>query len=128
MVTPRDTPGTTRQQHGTEAMGNVVDFKAARFAPGELVHHRLFDYRGVVVDVDATFQSTEAWYEQMARSRPPKDKPWYHVLVDGATHSTYVAEQNLEADASDAPVRHPMVEHFFSGFEGGRYLAVDRTN
>lgn len=109
-------------------MGTVVDFQSARFAPGELVHHRLFDYRGVVVDVDATFQSTEEWYEQMAKSRPPKDKPWYHVLVDGATHSTYVAEQNLEADTIDAPVRHPMVEHFFSAFEDGRYVAVDRSN
>ena len=28
----------------------------------------------------------------------PKDKPWYHVLVHGKNISTYVAEQNLEAD------------------------------
>jgi heat shock protein HspQ len=109
-------------------MGDVIDFRTAKFAIGDLVHHRLFDYRGVVVDVDATFQGTEEWYATMAKSRPPKDKPWYHVLVHGSTHSTYVAEQNLEPDTSEQPVSHPMVEHFFNGFEGGRYITVDQAN
>lgn len=31
----------------------------AKFAPGELVHHKRFDYRGVVVDVDPVFQGTD---------------------------------------------------------------------
>ena len=109
-------------------MGTVVEFRTATFAIGNLVHHRLFKYRGVVVDVDATFQSTEEWYAAMAKSRPPKDKPWYHVLVHGATHSTYVAEQNLELDTSEEPINHPMVERFFTGFEGGRYVCVDQSN
>ena len=60
----------------------------AKFAIGELIHHRLFDYRGVVFDVDPDFQGTEEWYTRVARSRPPKDQPWYHVLVDGAEHTT----------------------------------------
>ena len=93
----------------------------ARFAVGQLVHHIRFDYRGVIFDVDAIYQGSEEWYEQMARSRPPRDRPWYHVLVHGAQHTTYVAERNLEPDASDAPVRNPLVEHFFDAFEDGRY-------
>jgi heat shock protein HspQ len=109
-------------------MGDVIDFRTAKFAIGDLVHHRLFDYRGVVVDVDATFQGTEEWYTMMAKSRPPKNKPWYHVLVHGAAHSTYVTEQNLEPDKSREPVSHPMVGQFFSGFEGGRYVNVDQSN
>jgi heat shock protein HspQ len=109
-------------------MGDVIDFRTAKFAIGDLVHHRLFDYRGVVVDVDATFQGTDEWYATMAKSQPPKSKPWYHVLVHGATHSTYVAEQNLEPDTSEEPINHPMVEHFFSGFEDGRYVNVDQSN
>ena len=40
-----------------------------KFAIGQLVHHRLFDYRGAIIDVDATFQGTEEWYEQVAKSR-----------------------------------------------------------
>lgn len=109
-------------------MGKVTQIHRAQFAIGELVHHKRFDYRGVIVDVDATFRSTDEWYETVARSRPPKDKPWYHVLVHGADHSTYVAEQHLELDASGDPVLHPMVDHFFDHFEDGRYRRDELTN
>ena len=100
----------------------------ARFAVGGLIHHRRFDYRGVVVDVDATFQGTDEWYEQMARSRPPRDAPWYHVLVHGETHMTYVAERNLEPDTSRAPIRHPLLDHFFDAFADGRYQREQALN
>ena len=100
----------------------------AKFAIGELIHHRLFDYRGVIVDVDPSFQSTEEWYRTVAKSRPPKDKPWYHVLVDRAYHTTYVAEQNLESDSSSAPIQHPLLDEFFVSFEDGRYRRHDRSN
>ena len=109
-------------------MGTVTNISRAQFGIGDLVYHRLFQYRGVIVDVDPDFQSTEEWYEAVARSRPPKDKPWYNVLVDGAEHSTYVAEQNLEPDDSDAPINHPMLEYFFAGFENGRYVGDDPAN
>ena len=95
----------------------------AKFSPGQLIHHKRFDYRGVIVDVDPVFQGTEEWYEQMARSRPPKDAPWYHVLVHDATHMTYVAERNLEPDPSGEPIRHPLLDHFFDAFRDGRYRA-----
>lgn len=100
----------------------------SRFAVGQVVHHLRFDYRGVVFDVDPVFQSTDAWYEQVARSRPPKDEPWYHVLVDGAQHTTYVAERNLEAVADPAPIDHPLVDPLFSAFEDGRYVPHQRAN
>ena len=99
----------------------------ARFRVGQLIHHKLFDYRGVIIDVDATFQGDEQWYEVMARSRPPKDQPWYHVLVDEAQHRTYVAERNLDADQSTEPIEHPLLESFFTGFEGGRYRSDRRS-
>ena len=105
-----------------------MDAARARFSVGDVIRHRLFGYRGVVVDVDAVFAGDDAWYEQVARSRPPKDAPWYHVLVSEATHSTYVAERNLELDDSREPVRHPLLEHFFSGFSGGRYRAHQSVN
>jgi heat shock protein HspQ len=109
-------------------MGTVTSISRANFSIGDLVHHQLFDYRGVIVDVDATFQLTEDWYETVARSRPPKDKPWYHVLVHGAAHSTYVAENNLERDASAEPISHPMLRQYFARFEDGRYFPEDRVN
>ena len=91
-----------------------------KFAIGQLIKHLLFDYRGVVVDVDATFQGTEAWYEQMAQSKPPKDNPWYHVLVHNAQHMTYVAERNLVTDKIHKPIDHPLVKAFFSDFKNSR--------
>ena len=57
-----------------------------KFHPGQVIRHKLFDYRGVVVSMDHTFQLPEEWYQEVARSRPPKDQPWYHVLVHGARH------------------------------------------
>lgn len=100
----------------------------ALFYPGQVVHHRLFDYRGVVTDVDPVFLGSDEWYETMAQSRPPKDKPWYHVLVHGRTHQTYVAEQNLEPDESGEPIRHPGVKEHFREFEDGRYIPVRQGN
>jgi heat shock protein HspQ len=100
----------------------------ASFSVGDLVRHRRFGYRGVVFDVDARFQLSEEWYEEMARSRPPKDEPWYHVLVHDGEHTTYVAERNLESDNSGDPVRHPLLEHYFGGFTNGRYESVERVN
>lgn len=92
-----------------------------KFFVGQIVHHNRFDYRGVIVDVDASFQGSEAWYEQVARSRPPKDQPWYRILVDGGEYETYVAERHLEEDAELKPVSHPMIEDQFVAYEGGVY-------
>ncbi len=100
----------------------------ARFSIGQLVHHRLFDYRGVITDVDAVFQGSDEWYEQVARTRPPKEAPWYRVLVDGEAYETYVAERNLEPDTNAAVVRHPLVDAYFDDFCDGRYVIRKRVN
>jgi len=100
----------------------------ARFSIGDLVHHKLFDYRGVIVDIDQQFQLTDEWYEQVALSRPPKDQPWYHVLVHDAANSTYVAERNLDPDTSGGNINHPMVAHFFTHMENGRYVKDVKNN
>jgi heat shock protein HspQ len=98
----------------------------AHFGVGQVIHHRRFGYRGVIVDVDPSFQGTEEWYEQVARSRPPRDRPWYHVLPHGHAHMTYVAERHLEPDTSGEPVDHPLLGRFFDGYRDGRYVR-DRT-
>ena len=93
-----------------------------KFSIGDIIHHLRFDYRGVIYDVDATFQGTEEWYNQMAKSKPPRDQPWYHVLVDQSATMTYVAERNLEADSSSTPIEHPLVDQYFSQFKNGKYI------
>ena len=102
--------------------------KHAQFSIGDLVHHKLFDYRGVVADVDPRLMLSDEWYDAVALSRPPKDQPWYQVLVHNARRETYVAERNLERDTSGEPVRHPMIKTCFSGFSDGHYLTAGRMN
>ncbi len=100
----------------------------AQFSIGDLVHHKLFDYRGVIVDVDPRLMLSDEWYETVARSRPPKDQPWYRVLVHDAILETYVAERNLEPDTSGTRIRHPLIETCFNGFSDGHYLTAGRMN
>lgn len=92
-----------------------------KFKIGQVIHHKKFDYRGVIYDVDATFSLGEAWYEQVAGSRPPKDKPWYHVLVDGSNQTTYVAERHLDPDSTGKGITHPLLNELFYDLEDGHY-------
>ena len=100
----------------------------ALFSIGQLIHHKRFEYRGVILDVDPVFQGTEEWYNQMAKSRPPKDKPWYHVIVNDGVSKTYVAEQNLELDVVGDPIDHPEVRLWFEPFESKSYKIRIRKN
>ena len=92
-----------------------------RFRVGQNVHHAKNDYRGVIIQADPTFAGTDEWYLGVAVSKPPRDQPWYRVLVDGATHETYVAERHLKLDPSGRPVEHPLLGLFFDHFDGGCY-------
>jgi len=100
----------------------------AKFSIGQIIHNHLFDYRGVIVDVDPSFQGSEDWYNTVARSRPPKGDPWYHVLVDGADQRTYVAEKNLKLDTSGLPINNPEVFQHFSTQTTEGYLLRSKVN
>lgn len=93
-----------------------------RFDMGEVVHHKRYGYRGVVYERDPRCLADEKWY-QKNQTQPDRNQPWYHVLVDGSGHTTYVAECNLERDSTRGPVTHPLVGHFFRSFVAGRYYA-----
>ena len=94
------------------------------FAPGQLVRHRSYGYRGVVADFDMTCMAEETWY-YANRTRPPRNQPWYHVLVDGSQITTYAAQTSLVADESRDPVEHPLRDVLFTTFEDGRYERTD---
>ena len=100
----------------------------ARFFIGQVIHHARFDYRGVIYDVDPCFDESDEWYETMAKSKPPKDAPWYHVLVHGAGHTTYVVERNLTPDNTAEPISHPALSVLFGSFTDGKYVPVNRSN
>jgi heat shock protein HspQ len=96
----------------------------ARFAIGDVVRHRLFDFRGVVFDIDPVFANSEEWYEAIPQDmRPRRDQPFYHLLAesDDSSYVAYVSQQNLIEDSTGGPVDHPSVPHLFERFASGRY-------
>ena len=96
---------------------------SAKFAIGQLVKHRVFPFRGVIFDVDPVFSNTEDWWQSIPEAvRPRKDQPFYHLLAENAEteYVAYVSEQNLLADDTGEPVRHPQVRDYFEGYDPGR--------
>ena len=101
-----------------------LDFPAARFGIGDVVRHRLLDFRGVIFDVDPEFANTDDWYEAIPEEiRPSKDQPFYHLLAENSDSSyiAYVSQQNLVADDENGEVDHPAIDGLFEGFSKGRY-------
>lgn len=104
----------------------------ARFTIGEVVQHRVFGYRGLVFDIDPEYDSEASFDDIFAGRRerqPRRDRPWYHVLVDGAEFVTYVAEEQLApASAEDGPIDHPLVHEFFRASPDGAYRSRAAIN
>ncbi|MCU0789704.1 MAG: heat shock protein HspQ [Nitratireductor sp.] len=98
--------------------------RTAKYRIGQVVKHRIFPFRGVIFDVDPEFGNTEEWYESIpAEIRPRKDQPFYHLFAENAEseYIAYVSEQNLLADDSNEPVRHPQVREVFERRADGSY-------
>jgi heat shock protein HspQ len=96
----------------------------ARFTIGDVVRHRIFDFRGVIFDVDPVFANSDEWYEAIPEDiRPARDQPFYHLLAENSETSyvAYVSQQNLVPDESADPIDHPAIEGIFDAFADGRY-------
>jgi heat shock protein HspQ len=105
-------------------MISKIDMPLARFAIGDVVRHKMLDFRGVIFDVDPVFANSDEWYEAIPEAlRPSKDQPFYHLLAENAESSyiAYVSQQNLVRDDSDEPIDHPAIPSMFDRIEGGRY-------
>jgi len=102
--------------------------RVAKFHIGQVVKHRIFPFRGVIFDIDPVFSNTEEWWLSIpAEVRPRKDQPFYHLYAENAEteYVAYVSEQNLLADTSPEPIRHPQVREMFVRIEGGAYRPRD---
>src|SRR3546814_10360901 len=90
----------------------------ARFAPGDIVRHRMFDFRGVVFDIDPVFAKSDEWYEAIPEAiRPAKEQPYYHLLAEhgDSSYIAYARQQNLVADGDSGPNEHPQNAAMFEG-------------
>lgn len=103
----------------------MTNIKTAKFQLGQVVRHRVFSFRGVIFDVDPTFSNTEEWWDAIPEDiRPRRDQPFYHLFAenDETEYIAYVSEQNLVADETGEPVRHPQVGDVFER-RNGTYCA-----
>ena len=99
-----------------------------QFSIGQVVRHRVYEFRGVIVDVDPEFSNTEEWWQSIPEEvRPSKNQPFYHLLAenDSNSYEAYVSEQNLLIDDSGEPVNHPQVAEVFGDFLGNSYELLD---
>ena len=107
--------------------GRLVDTpraSRARFAIGDVVRHRHFDFRGVIFDIDPVFANSEEWYESIpSEHRPRREQPYYHLFAenDDSSYIAYVSQQNLVEDGSGGPIEHPHLAQVFDDFDGERY-------
>lgn len=103
----------------------------AKFAIGQVVRHRIYPFRGVIFDVDPSFNNSEEWWLSIPDNvRPRKDQPFYHLLAENADSSyvAYVSEQNLVPDDSGEPVGHPQASVIFESFDGRDYKLRSRIS
>ena len=94
------------------------------FNIGDIVKHRLYPFRGVIVDVDPEFSNTEEWYQSIpAEIRPSRNQPYYHLMAENTEtfYTAYVSQQNLVGDGENGPLEHPDLEEIFSGMNHGKY-------
>jgi heat shock protein HspQ len=105
----------------------MTTIQRAKYRVGDVVRHRVHPFRGIIFDIDPTFNNTEEWWQSIPPEvRPRKDQPFYHLLAENAhtEYIAYVSEQNLLPDNSSAPLRHPQVGQLFARAADGSYRAL----
>lgn len=109
----------------------MTAIKQAKFSIGDVVRHRIFPFRGLIFDIDPVFANTEEWWQAIpAEIRPRKDQPFYHLYAENAetVYVAYVSEQNLLADDSGEPLRHPDISGQFVQDDQGRYRLREKAH
>jgi len=108
----------------TKKSSKIKVHKDPLFNIGDIVKHRIYPFRGVIVDVDPEFSNTEEWYQSIpAEIRPSRNQPYYHLMAENTEtfYTAYVSQQNLVDDGENGPLEHPDLDEIFSGMEKGKY-------
>jgi len=103
-----------------------MNFDQANFNIGQVIIQPIFKCSGSYVNPH--FLGSKEWCRKIAHSRPPKDRPWHHVLVHGAEDQTYVVEHDLEADDTGQPIHHSLGGDNFKGLDEGHYTLRQKGN
>ena len=112
-------------QINDELVAGIKIYKDPLFNIGDIVKHRIYPFRGVIVDVDPEFSNTEEWYQSIpAEIRPSRKQPYYHLMAENTEtfYTAYVSQQNLVDDGKNGPLEHPNLDEIFNGMDKGKYL------
>ena len=115
----------SNSQINEELVAGIKIYKDPLFNIGDIVKHRIYPFRGVIVDVDPEFSNTEEWYQSIpAEIRPSRKQPYYHLMAENTEtfYTAYVSQQNLVDDGKNGPLDHPDLDEIFNGMDKGKYL------
>lgn len=108
-----------------------IEMRHAKYQIGQIVRHRLFDFYGIIFDVDPVFSNTDEWYESIPKEmRPDKNQPYYHLFAenDRSHYVAYVSEQNLTIDEQTLRISHPDIRQIFDLTDDGYVLKSEQRN
>ncbi|XP_014681547.1 PREDICTED: F-box only protein 21-like [Priapulus caudatus] len=98
-----------------------------KFRVGQVIKHKIWGYRGVIIGWDEDAKAPEWWVNQ----NHPDDKPdWrtqpnYSVIVDTrdrpTPQSTYIPQENIEV-LKQTKIIHPVLDDYFENYDGTQYL------
>ena len=111
-------------ENNVNSLKNIKVHKEPLFNIGDIVKHRIYPFRGVIIDVDPEFSNTEEWYQSIpAEIRPSRKQPYYHLMAENTEtfYTAYVSQQNLVKDGENGPLEHPDIQEMFSGIDKGKY-------
>ena len=120
----KDEDLTNDPTHSIKKSNKIKVYNYPLFNIGDIVKHRIYPFRGVIVDVDPEFSNTEEWYQSIpAEIRPSRNQPYYHLMAENTEtfYTAYVSQQNLVDDGENGPLEHPDLDEIFSGMDKGKY-------
>ncbi|KAI8740953.1 F-box only protein 21 [Biomphalaria glabrata] len=98
-----------------------------KYKVGQVVKHKIWGYRGVIIGWDPIAKAPEDWLNQMhpADKRHWRKMPNYSLLVDvrdrPEPQMTYVPQENIEL-LTDTEIQHPNLQNYFDSFDGVKYI------
>lgn len=89
-----------------------------KYRIGQVVSHNKQKYSGVIVDVDPSFQPQGVHSIVLLKKNIAAEYPWYRILVNNTSHTTYVKEPLLEKDDKTYPIYHPDITLYLKEEDG----------
>ncbi|XP_078486098.1 uncharacterized protein LOC100178877 [Ciona intestinalis] len=110
----------------TSSTPRVPRAKQVKYRVGQVVTHKLYGYRGVIVGWDDHCKAPDLWIRRMHGDRPTwQTQPNYAILVDERdrkdSQTTYVVEENIEV-VRNTRIKHKQIYDYFDEYDGAQYL------